>query len=413
MRKRTILKSGILVILALAIVGLPVLASAEPIKIGLLADLTGGLAAYGYSHDKVAKAAIKKINADGGIAGRPVELYVEDDESNTSVGASKFRKLVETYGADFVLDSNHSGVAIACCPIAKELRTLYFPCGTATDISGEKGNRYVFQACTNVREQVIGGAKYAVQNLGKKWVTVVVDYAWGHSYEAEFAKYVKEYGGSVLNSIRIPLGTGNMLRYLKGKIPFEAEAVLFANFGSDFLSFIRDLYALRPNINKLGADYSIAAQDPVKLGAPAEGLYCLTSYPVTLRGLNIPYNKAYRDAIGVDDEGRELRTGKRFVLAYDWAVWEPIFALKASIEKSGWKSKKDNPKLIKALESMSFKKGLEFPQGDMHYRAEDHLCITGTYVERITNGKINVVARIPSEDVAYTPPLVDRTKEPF
>ena len=416
MRKRTILKGGILVILALVLVYLPVLASAapaKPIKIGLLVNMTGGLAAYGYSHEKVAKAAIAKINAEGGIAGRPVKLYVEDDESKPSVGALKFRKLVETYGVDFVLDSNSSGVCIACCPIAKELRTLYFPCGSATEISGKKGNRYVFQACTNVREEVKGAARFAVQNLGKKWVTVVADFAWGHSNEKDFARYVAENGGRVLKAIRVPLGTSNWLPYLKGKIPAEAEAVYFANFGSDFLSFIRDLHALRPNIKKLGADYSIAAQDPVKLGTPAEGLYCLTSYPVTLRGLNTPYNKAYRDAIGVDDEGRELKSGKRFVLAYDWAVWEPIFALKASIEESGWKSKKDNPKLIKALESMSFKKGLEFPQGDMHYRAEDHLCITGTYVERITNGKINVVARIPAKDVAYTPPLVDRTKEPF
>ena len=416
MRKRTILKGGILVILALVLVYLPVLASAapaKPIKIGLLVNMTGGLAAYGYSHEKVAKAAIAKINAEGGIAGRPVKLYVEDDESKPSVGALKFRKLVETYGVDFVLDSNSSGVCIACCPIAKELRTLYFPCGSATEISGKKGNRYVFQACTNVREEVKGAARFAVQNLGKKWVTVVADFAWGHSNEKDFARYVAENGGRVLKAIRVPLGTSNWLPYLKGKIPAEAEAVYFANFGSDFLCFIRDLYAVRPDIKKLGAVYVLSARDPAKLGAPAEGLYSLTSYPVRLEALNTSYNKAYREIIGVDSAGRERGTGTYFVLAYDWAVWQPIFALKAAIEKCGWTNKKnDNPALIKTLEGMHFKKGLEFPQGDMYYRAEDHATITGIYIEQIVNGKIKLVGKIPAEDVIYTP-IVNRTKEQF
>ena len=76
----------------------------------MIADKTGGLAAYGYSHEKTVRAAIAKINKDGGISGRQVELYVEDTESKPSVGALKFRKLVETYGVDFVIDSNSSGV---------------------------------------------------------------------------------------------------------------------------------------------------------------------------------------------------------------------------------------------------------------------------------------------------------------
>jgi branched-chain amino acid transport system substrate-binding protein len=193
--------------------------SKEPIKIGMIADSTGGLAAYGYSHEKVLRAAIKKINSEGGIGGRPIELYVEDTESKPPVGALKFRKLVESNGVSFVIDSNSSGVAIACAPIAKELKTPYFPCAGATEISGENGNRYVFQPCTNVRQEAKGVAKFAVEKMGKKWVTIVVNYAWGWSNEKEFTQFIKEAGGEVLTSIRVPLGTGDWLPYLAGKIP--------------------------------------------------------------------------------------------------------------------------------------------------------------------------------------------------
>jgi branched-chain amino acid transport system substrate-binding protein len=383
-----------------------------PIRIGVVADKTGGLAAYGYSHEKTIRAAAARINKAGGIAGRPVEIFVEDTESKPPVGALKFRKLIETYGVDFVLDSNNSGVAVACAPIAKELKTLYFPSASATEISGEKGNRYVFQSCTSVRGEARGAAKYAVKHIGKKWVTVVVNYAWGWSNEEDFKKYITEDGGSVLASIRVPLGTSDWLPYLKGKIPKEAEGVFFANFGSDFLSFIRDLHAVRPDIKKLGAVYALSAQDIKKLGPAAEGLYCLTPYPTHLEGLNTKHNKAFRELVNVDDEGKEVGTGTRFVLAYNWAMWEAMYTLKAGIEKSGWQGKEDNPKLIKALEGLTFKEGIEFPQGDVKIRPEDHRVITGLYVEQVVKGDLRVAGRIPAEDTVY-PALVDFTKEGF
>jgi ABC-type branched-subunit amino acid transport system substrate-binding protein len=42
-------------------------AKKEPIKIGLLIEKTGGLAAYGYSHERVMVAAVNKVNKEGGI----------------------------------------------------------------------------------------------------------------------------------------------------------------------------------------------------------------------------------------------------------------------------------------------------------------------------------------------------------
>ena len=383
-----------------------------PIKIGVIADKTGGLAAYGYSHEKTIRAAVAKINKEGGIAGRPVEVYVEDTESKPSVGALKFRKLVETYGVDFVLDSNSSGVAEACAPVAKELKTPYFPSASATEISGEKGNRYVFQSCTAVRAEVGGAAKYAIKNIGKKWVTVVVNYAWGQSNELDFVKLIAEAGGQVLASIRVPLGTSDWLPYLKGKIPNEAEAVYFANFGSDFLSFIRDLHAIRPDIKKLGAVYALSAQDIKKLGPAGEGTYCITPYPTRLEGLNTKANKAYREFVGIDAEAKEISTGTRFVPAYNWAMWEAVFTIKAGIEKSGWQNRGDNPKLITALEGMQFKEGVEFPQGDLKIRAEDHLSMVNMYVEQIVKGELKVAAKIPAADTAYRP-IADRSKESF
>ena len=61
---------------------------------------------------------------------------------------------------------------------------------------------------------------------------------------------------------------------------------------------------------------------------------------------------------------------------------------------------------------MSFKEGVEFPQGDLSIRAEDHIAVTGLYIEQIQKGSIKVVSRIPAKDAVYSP-TADFTKEGF
>ncbi len=51
----------------------------EPVKLGLLAPMSGVSSHYGPILKNSADLAIEEINAAGGILGRPVRLYVEDD----------------------------------------------------------------------------------------------------------------------------------------------------------------------------------------------------------------------------------------------------------------------------------------------------------------------------------------------
>ncbi len=386
--------------------------AAEPVRVGLLADKTGALAAYGYAHEKVANAVVKKINAEGGIGGRPIQLFIEDTESDPSKATVKARKLIEQNNVDFLVGSNTSAVVLAVAPIAKELKTVYFPtAGGALLTEPGKGNRYIFELNTDVRQETLGVAKFAMNDLKKtKWVTFVVDYAWGWDQENRFTQALTALGGQVLGSTRVPLGTADWLRYIQGKVPAEAEGVYFANFGTDFLSFIRDLYAVRQDIVKFGGNYVLSGQDIEKLGPPAEGMYVITGYPQYAEALNNPYDREYRKAIGMDDFGREEGTGKHLVPSYQWSTWEAFYTIKEVIEKSGWKSKADTPKFITTLEGMCFKQSIAHPEGDKCIRAEDHLALKGAYIEQVKGGKLVVVKRIPPEDMTY-PPAVNYPKD--
>src|SRR5690554_6030363 len=229
----------------------------EPIKVGFLVDQTGALAAYGYAHELVGRAAVKTINAQGGVNGRPLELVIEDTESDPSVAAPKARRLVESEGVDFLLGSNTPAVVGAVVPIAEELETVYFPtAGGALLTEPGKGNRYVFDFNTNVKQEVRGVLSFIDSQLdADTWMTAVVDYSWGWDNEQTFVEEAEAMGIEVANTLRVPLGEANWLAHLQGQIPEGVEGIYFANFGTDFLSFTEALGTLAPDIERIGANY--------------------------------------------------------------------------------------------------------------------------------------------------------------
>jgi branched-chain amino acid transport system substrate-binding protein len=68
--------------------------SDDPIKLGMLAPLSGSEAAFGPYLENGAKLAIKEINDAGGVLGRSLELVVEDDACDPTTAAAGANKLV-------------------------------------------------------------------------------------------------------------------------------------------------------------------------------------------------------------------------------------------------------------------------------------------------------------------------------
>lgn len=74
----------------------PVEATGEPIRVGNISSLTGG--ALFPEASVAAKAVFDRVNAAGGIEGRPIELIIEDDGGTPEGAAAAGRKLVEQDG---------------------------------------------------------------------------------------------------------------------------------------------------------------------------------------------------------------------------------------------------------------------------------------------------------------------------
>src|SRR5206468_5653811 len=96
--------------------------AAAPIKIGFQVHRTGIGAAYGRWYERTSNAAVKLINDSGGIAGRQIEMIVEDDGTDPKRGAEVVEKFATEHKVDFVFGTLFSHVVIGSAPTAGELK---------------------------------------------------------------------------------------------------------------------------------------------------------------------------------------------------------------------------------------------------------------------------------------------------
>lgn len=387
----------------------------QPIKLGAQLCMTGGLSANGTWGNRAVEMAIKKINDEGGIKGRKLAYVLEDTETNVQTGIRKMRKLIERDEVDFVVGSVHSGINIACAPIAKEENVVYFAYGTAVDTTEDKGNRYVFRGMTNMRIHMKALVLGGLERWGKRWYTMAADYAWGHSVATETARFVKEVGGTMVGEKFAPLGTPDFIPYLSGLNPDDIDVIVIGFFSRDARTIITQIHSLfGGKVRVTGNVGVIASLTPKDLGPAGEGVWYVTQYPryaAYVRDELKPFDKGFRELLGIDAEGMG-QDGSVSTIDFCYTPWEHVHYIKHGIERSGWQSRKDNPGFIQALEGFEAPASLDFPQGSKILRAQDHQVFHDQYIERIEEGKLVVKDFVPREKLFYEP-KVDYTREAF
>lgn len=388
----------------------------SPIRLGATHDLTGALSMDGGWNDRTVRAAVQIINDSGGIAGRPVELHVEDTETNTQVAVRKMRSLILQQKVDFIVGATHSGHNIATNPIAQELRTPIFQSGTALETTTEKGNRWVFRLVNNIRQQMKAMAIVSMDKFKPRYYFVGADYAWGHSLVKETKTFVSERNGTIVGETFIPLGTQDFVSYLNSIGSNEFDVLVVGMTGGDALRFLRQAHqvGITKDVTVVGNIAVTSGSLVPDLGEGAQGSWYTTMYPRNSR--DVPeelkeYDAFFRQSIGVTPEGTDTDTGRAANLPYCFVAWQACFLIKNAVEAAGWETRDDHPEFIKYLEGLEMSPSREFPQGPFFIRAEDHQIRHDQYITKIEGDDLVVQSRVPKEKLDYDPPVDYTTEE--
>jgi branched-chain amino acid transport system substrate-binding protein len=144
--------------------------AAEPLKIGVIAPLTGSQANIGTGVVNGIKAAAKRINAQGGLNGSPIELIIYDDRNSPDEGVSAARRLIYEDKVKVILGSIGSSVTAAIQPLSmREKILLVTPVSMAPKLS-DVGDRYFFRVTATAAMRQKAFAKFVVEKLKPKTI---------------------------------------------------------------------------------------------------------------------------------------------------------------------------------------------------------------------------------------------------
>lgn len=243
--RRNLLKSAAAVGAFAAVPGsgvfAPAIAQNKPLKIGILAPRTGLAASPGIAGIRAAEWAAEKMNAAGGIAGRKVQLVI-DEETSPKDTIERFSRMVQQEQVDHVQGIVSTGVALALGPVVEESRVLtIFWDGTTQDGVVEKlpNPKYLFRSTDNECEAVMGSLlaiKYWKGQF-KRVAGINPDYSYGRNNMAAFIAILKRFG-----------------------IEHEVVTEQWPKVGNmDVTSFVAALQAAKPDLNLLLAAFRRSA----------------------------------------------------------------------------------------------------------------------------------------------------------
>jgi branched-chain amino acid transport system substrate-binding protein len=210
--------------------------SDDIVRIGVLNDQSGLYADLGGPGSVVA-ARMAVEDAGGTVLGWPVDVVFADHQNKADIGAAIARQWFDAEKVDLAIGFDNSAVALAVEQLAAEHNRIA--------IAGAVGSTaFTGKACTPTEASWIYDSYALTTSLARSvvaegrdtWFFLTVDYAFGHSLEADATNAVRAAGGSVLGSVRHPLNTSDFSSYLLQAQASGAKVVALANGGGDMIN---------------------------------------------------------------------------------------------------------------------------------------------------------------------------------
>ena len=174
-------------------------ATTGDIPVGVYGALTGDQAAFGTSTVNGVRLAADEINAAGGILGRKIRLYVEDDQGRAEEAASVVTKLITNNDVVALIGENSSNQSLAAAPIAQVNGVpMISPSSTNPQVT-EKGD-HIFRVCFTDPYQGKALASFAARELKLQTAAILIDKKNDYSVGLGevFAKEFTARGGKIV-----------------------------------------------------------------------------------------------------------------------------------------------------------------------------------------------------------------------
>ncbi|HHW14859.1 MAG TPA: ABC transporter substrate-binding protein [Firmicutes bacterium] len=264
---------GLIAVFVLGLAGLPAAAKDDVVRIGLSAPITGNYAEYGQNFQISVQMAADKINAEGGLRGRKVEIVVMDSKGDPREAAVIAQKFVDDPSIVAEIGDFTSTACLAAAPIYERAGLVQLS-PTASHPDFAPAGEYMFGIVgTQDAEGPFNVKEIAQKYLHLKSTAVIyINNDWGVVTKDRFVKAAKA------NGLRITMEQP----FMEGEKDFSAILTKLRQSNPDGLHIVAmytEAALIARQVDKMGwkvklfAPSSVFSANLIQLGGKAvEGL---------------------------------------------------------------------------------------------------------------------------------------------
>ncbi len=198
----------------------------EPIKIGVVVCLTGRGGFLGTPYKEGITMMVEKLNRQGGIIGKQIELYFEDDQSNPTNAALAATKLIRDKNVSVLLSATLVVCEMAMVPICEneQVPTVAFSPLTIPT------KKWIFLVPPTDYRLGLRMLKFTTETLGAKKIALVhTTDTYGVNGIQAFVENADKYGASIIITEKFdPSDTNTIPQLTKVKAAHPEAIILFA-----------------------------------------------------------------------------------------------------------------------------------------------------------------------------------------
>jgi branched-chain amino acid transport system substrate-binding protein len=198
--------------------------AAEPINIGTVMRLSIG-ADDGIPCRTGVEMAVDQVNKAGGINGRPVKLFVEDEKDSPASAVNAVQKLINVDKVIAIIGPMTSGDTMACGKIADNAKVVMIsPTATTPKLSGY--GTYLYRGCSRIDKQAQVLSDWVAKNWKPKTVAIFFsNEPYGKGCAGLFTKFFEKHGIKVVATES----------FMRGSLDFKPQLTKIKAANPDFL----------------------------------------------------------------------------------------------------------------------------------------------------------------------------------
>ncbi|WP_382322892.1 ABC transporter substrate-binding protein [Hydrogenophaga sp. UC242_53] len=346
----------------------PVHAQDPAIKVGVIGPFSGPFAHYG----TLFKAGVEAyVRSQGGkLAGKSVEfIYRDTGGPNPAQTRVLAQELIVKDKVDYLGGFVFTPNALAVAPLIQQSQTPTVIFNAATSSITEK-SEYFIRSSYTLWQVTVPLAQWAAKQGIKKVVTAVTDYGPGLDGEAAFKSEFVKQGGTVVETIRMPIATTDFGPFAQRIRASGAQAVYtFLPGGPPNLGFVK---AYNENgLAKAGIQFLGTSEtdefDLQKFGDSALGLTTAFHYS---GAHDSPANKAFVAALKKQNPAAVANYASV-------GAWDGMHVIHKMIEATG--GQKNGAKALAAARELQW----ESPRGPVRIDAKTRHITQNVYLRKV------------------------------